>query len=255
MKITNNMKKVFCIMPITIIYNLDMVLSQQRTTASLNDFFIFSTFDMQSILENKSLILTMFNVALIIVFNLFFGTTIYREFADNGVYLFTRIRDRKKWFFKKAMKIVFYSGIYSLLYLIVTLCLCMIHKGQLLSWSVVPIFVLMWFALSVVTILTTMIINFFSIFHGEQVGFIVGYSVFIVFIMLALNFDDIYILGSIYYLSFWNPVNVLSLYLLDNLWHQIFVVLYNIGIVGGLFIYIAKKINKMDIAIHSKEMY
>lgn len=126
--------------------------------------------------------------------------------------------------------------------------ICILHKKQITwSFSILEIYLIMCLAFNIIIILSTIYINFFSIYYGEHMGFFLGYIGFILLFELCLNFEKIPILGEYFYLSFLNPINLMSAYLINEFFIKVIVILYNCSLVYISIIAIKNKWNKIEL--------
>lgn len=247
-KLYSNFKKIVIVIPLAFLINLELLLSNTTSNLSIEQLLIHLSFDLQSLKDKKSLVIAFNSLLTIILFNLFYGNYIYKDISVNGAYLFTRLKDKKKWIQKKLRTIITYSTIYSFFYITSIMIICILHKKQITwSFSILEIYLIMCLAFNIIIILSTIYINFFSIYYGEHMGFFLGYIGFILLFELCLNFEKIPILGEYFYLSFLNPINLMSAYLINGFFIKVIVILYNCSLVYISIIAIKNKWNKIKL--------
>lgn len=242
----------FIIIPVALVFNYDLLLSQGEASYALEQMIVSRIFDIKSI-EEKTLILAVNSIYFIVIFHICFGTYIYKDFISNGAYIFTRLKSRKSWFYQKSVDIIKLGMLYSLLFVLTLFALCGIFVGKPLEIDIVYTVFFLWFSSSILIILTTLLINVLSIFYGSHIGFIFGYAILVFLIGVSINFEYIPIIGKYTYASLINPASIMFLYLIENK-ALVLLGLFYYSLVVGLLIYLsAKLISKIDISITTVE--
>lgn len=131
----------------------------------------------------------------LMIFQIVWGTYIYRHFCTASVYYFSRLKNRITWFAGEIPKLY----LYILLYLTVLLVSCMLpmllFRGIVVDSNSIIILIYYYVIQSLWLYITTMLINILSIKWGSSIGFVLVSGVQIFFIgMFAplqsiLNFD------------------------------------------------------------------
>jgi len=107
------------------------------------------------------LILAANSIYFIVLFHILFGTYIYKDFISNGAYIFTRLKSRKTWFYRKSFEIIKFSMIYSILFVgLCWLSAVTIRKNFRERTYCIRFF--LWFSCSFLITLTTILINMAS---------------------------------------------------------------------------------------------
>lgn len=249
----SSLYKVLFVIPIVLFYKCNLLFQNTSAFCVLNDLFSQCIFDSKSIMEKKLLILAVDSIFVIVIFNLFFGMYIEKELSLNGVYIFSRIRNRSKWFYNKCMHLLMYSSLYTFLFVFMMLVICMISTRTWCDFATLNIFMYLWFALNFITFMSTLVINYMAIYYGEHVGFILVYMIMVVLMGLCLNFEKIPLISKNYSFFYINPMAAMSMYTLDSDKFKIGIVLYYIGISLLLIKYISVKISKLDISIDTRK--
>lgn len=96
-KLYSNFKKIVIVIPLAFLINLELLLSNTASNLSIEQLLIHLSFDLQSLKDKKSLVIAFNSLLTIILFNLFYGNYIHKDISVNGAYLFTRLKDKKKW--------------------------------------------------------------------------------------------------------------------------------------------------------------
>lgn len=248
-----NLLKTLWIIPITILLNMDLLFSKAATSLSLQQLILNRIFDATTILEQKSLVLALNGLIFVILFILLFGSYIYQDFLSTGVYIFTRVKNRKKWFYKKASNILILSALYTALYVVTNIALSMLYCRQPLSLSILYNCFILWFSFGWIIAFLTLTINIFSIKLGSHLGFIGGYTLLIALISLNLEFEKLPFIGTIYPFYFLNPTAAITVYLLKNFWIQLIVLFYYVLLFLAFLYWFGNIVNNTDISLNPKE--
>ncbi len=243
----------FIIIPVVLVFNYDLFLSHGKASYTLKQMLVSRIFDVKSIYEEKTLILAVNSIYFIVIFHICFGTYIYKDFISNGAYIFTRLKSRRVWFYRKSMDIIKFSMLYSFLFVGTLLTICRIFVGKPLEIDIIYTVFFLWFSSSVLIIMSTLLINMLSIFYGSHIGFIFGYATLVFLIAASINFEKIPLIGKYTYVSLINPASIMFLYLIEN---KVVVVLGFIyySLVVALFICMSVKlVNKIDVSITTVE--
>lgn len=245
--------KVFSVIPIVLFYKFNLLFQDVSDFYSLNALFSECIFDSKSIMENKLLILAINSIFLVVLFNLYFGIYIEKEFTTNGIFIFTRIKNRKKWFYNKYLELLCYSSLYTFLYMLSMLVICMISTRRWGNLGTIRIFVYLWVSLNFIIFISTLVINHLAIYYEEHVGFIMVYFAMLILIGISINFERIPFINHNYFYFYANPMSAMSLYTLTDSKLKIIVTLYYVLISYLLIIYLSNKASKLDISIDKKD--
>lgn len=108
----------------------------------------------------------------LLLFQILYGTYIYRHFCSAGVYFFSRKEKRESWFLKEAVKlylyVIIYSGLFLLSGVISTMIACNVHFDNL-SLIMTAYYLLIY---SLFLFAFTLMINIIAIAAGSRIGFI-----------------------------------------------------------------------------------
>lgn len=133
-----------------------------------------------------------FDMFPIILVQLVCGTYIYKHFFMATAYYFTRHGNKSKWFLNESGKL-FFEIVSIISTYIISSTFIMIMLGtkidNILSLIYIDISIIILFTLY--TYIFTFIINVISIFVGSQIGFIVVFSIEMVFVIMLLIHEKI----------------------------------------------------------------
>lgn len=113
----------------------------------------------------------------LLLFQILYGTYIYRHFCSAGVYFFSRKKRRESWFLKETGKLYLYVFLYCFLFImsgiISTVIVCNVHFDY--PSLILAIYYLLIYSLYLFTF--TLMINVIAIAAGSRIGFIVAASI------------------------------------------------------------------------------
>lgn len=122
----------------------------------------------------------------LILFQIFFGNIIADKFYTGAAYYFSRIPNRGRWFCRECLKLSLLAASYAVLFLSNHFILCARLSLQPADvetvTSVCELFAICWYLL----FLTTLAINILSIVFDRKTGFIFGYAIMSICVILAL---------------------------------------------------------------------
>lgn len=122
----------------------------------------------------------------LIVFQIFFGNIIADKFYIGSAYYFSRIPNRSRWFLHECLKLSLLAAGYAVLFLSSLFILCTmlsLHPVNMETVTTVcELFAICWYLL----FLTTLGMNLLSIVFERKTGFIIGYAIMSICVILAL---------------------------------------------------------------------
>jgi hypothetical protein len=192
-RIKKNIWKIFIIIPIALISDSEKLLTffiDGYLDISLTDIISGSLFGITNIDGVKTYALVIEKIYFIVIFQMIFGTYIYHDFQVSSVYLFSRIQERQKWFYKRVYEIFIYAIVYTIVFLLTILL-----SGLLLTKGTIDRELMqMLFTLFIIVTLfltgSTLIINLITIRSNSSVGFISTFTVLIVCITIVLKYHE-----------------------------------------------------------------
>lgn len=213
----------------------------------IKDLFSNHIFDAYGIMKKKALVLAMENLVFIIYFNLVFGNCIYHFFVKGSVFIFSRIQDRKKWFWKQSIHLYGICGTFAFVYLALQLGVSMYSTMQLPDLECLKVFFIFWIAFSVILMLSTFGINLGAIKFGTVKAFLMVYVFLIILMKLSIHFEDIPIIRNYYALHILNPMSAMSLVLTKGGVLKLASAIYYHLLIAGMVYLSGNFIKKLDI--------
>ncbi len=238
--------KAFLSIPLALILYCYEVFSPPEAI-EITDMFIQKVFGKITTSDSSAYILTIQNLAFVIIFNLLFSSYISEHFRYSCVYVFSRLKSRKVWFNHRVLELIIYATIYIIMFFIITLFVC-IRKSTLefQSDDIEVYMIILLFSL-MITLNTTIATNLLSIKFGTITSFFVvqGVLFFLVIISLVSDHNT--------FLSIVNPISCLNLLTHENYMTGL-MMLNNIVIFFLLYFYGKKSITCYDIALFDAEI-
>lgn len=126
-----------------------------------------------------------------ILFQIFFGTYIYRHYCSASVYFFSRQTRKKRWFLKEAAKMYAHSWIFVALILLFTVVAAGLKSGLIFRQEQISLLFCYLIIHSMWLFLLSLAINLLSIQFGNNVGFIIVVAVQFAMITMLMLFYDV----------------------------------------------------------------
>ena len=211
------------------------------------DIFISKVLGRVTSYNNSSYILTVQNLSFVIIFNFAFSGYIANHFRYSCVYVFSRLRSRRHWYYSRVIEIMIYDLIYLILFFGCNLFVC-IQKStmEFEPASLGTIAALFGFSFLLV-INTTLAINLLSMKWGTTVSFFSIQTVLFLLIALAFFFYDIS------WAVILNPVSCLD-FLNKDVNSVLFIVLNNLVCFVSLLCLGKRRIVEYDVALFDAEV-
>lgn len=219
------------------------------TNSSVHSFFPYKVFDYNEVWKQKSLVLAMEQVVFVVYFNLMFGSYISSCFEKGSIFLFSRIENRRRWFWKKSKELFMITGMEVMLYLLLCLGLTMYQCAAFPTIECIGDFILLWFSCVTILFLSTLCINVLGIKYGTNIGFFLTYIAMVVLMQLSLQYNMLPVIGEFEKGIIFIPVSVITLLFYEDIVLTVIVVLWYMGISGIMIAAAANYVKKMDISL------
>lgn len=248
--------KSICIVPITIlIYWTDLLPSNMQETiyAVLLDKFggrITPCIDN----ADNIFLLNIQQLYFVIVFNLIYANQIVDHFRYSCIYVFSRIKNRKKWFLECSMELWKIASLYGFLYVGILFFMAGLSSNFSITSKDIWVAFVLWFKVSVLCYITTLLLNIISLRLGSVLAFI------IIFGGIALDtYTSPYIMNTAIVckypmLAMFDPVNGIYESMLMNGRNVSLFIGYNTFLLIFATIFGIYFVNKMDIALIHMEI-
>lgn len=158
----------------------------------------------------------------IFIFQIVFGTSIYKHFCVASVYYFSRCNARTQWFLREIVRVFVFAILYNILIPIIVIGITAIHSSIHFDKEGVILFIYLVLLQSLWMFLVTVMMNLISIKVGSEKGFIITTGIQLTLIILLgiwdkllplRNIDSDQIIRNAFWLK-WNPIS----HLIFN-WH------------------------------------
>ena len=228
------------------------LLIQKPGSMEVADFattFSSRILDIHSIKEHKSLMLAMSSLIFVVFFNLVFGGYIYNNFVRGASFIFSRVRNRTTWLWKNAGKLYGICGLFTFVYLLLVLTVCLYSSGEKITEACIVIFLNHWLSFTVLLMLSTIWINFLSVKVGNIKAFIIVYGILVLFMQLELHYENIPYIGECYMAHFLNPIAIITLPSLESVPLKGSIILYEQILIAAAVFRWSNCLNYTDIVM------
>lgn len=249
----SNVLKILTILPILFFRKSNLLIYSNKSTMPIAELFLQNMFSGNPSRTNTNIVIVMFGLVEVIVFNLLFGTHIYRDLYENSIYIFVRQKSRWKWFLNRSAQLFLYSAVYHGIFVFLTFLLCMNFSNLSLDAVAIRVLLTTYTLIQLFAFWTTLVINLLAIRLGSTASFIVNYVVLLVLSMAALKHEKIPVIQNMPFILALNPVANVTINWNDGIGKGLFPALYFIiliiitVILGGIMIL------KTDISLENKE--
>ena len=245
--------KCFTILPVLLLRRASLLATGRKLEMPVAELFLQEIFSGNPSRIHTNIVMMMFGMFEIVVFNLLFGNYLYRDLYENTDYIFVRYPNRIKWFLPRAKRLALYTILYVFLFLGITFVLCANFSSGEIDETAIWVLFITFIMLCLFTYWTTLIINLLSMRLGSTMAFISLYIVMVVLAALAIGHEKIPVINKCPLLLKLNPIaNVVIQWesgSKESLFHAVyFICLIMITLcVGGVFV------KRIDIGLINKE--
>ena len=173
----NHFKKILIVVPTVLVFKLLLLISDKTPDLLVSERFIGLIMGSITYPDSKLFVFALENIIYIFLFEILFGHFIYNELRYSSTYVFSRISNSTRWFFKKTLQLGFYSAIYILFYLSTMLLLAVYSTGNSPDSNLWMIFIQLFMKMTFVCFMGTLIINVLSFYNGAVISFLIVYIV------------------------------------------------------------------------------
>lgn len=245
--------KILIIVPIVFFRKSNLLLAGNGTDMPVAELFLQNMFSGNPSRTETNIVIVMFGLMEVIVFNLLFGTHIYRDLYENSIYIFIRQKSRIKWFVNRSFQLFVYSAVYNILFVLMTFLLCVIYSKQEIDIVAVRIVVITYILIQLFSFWTTLMINLLAIRIGATASFITNYMTLLALSFLAVNYESVPIIKNIPFFLSLNPVTNVTINWNDGIGKGLYPAFYFLILIGTTMLLGGKIISKMDISLENKE--
>ncbi len=245
--------KSFIIMPILFVDKAGMLGRSGKGVAPLAEMFIQEIFFSNPSREESNVVLIMFGMFEIILFNLLYGSHIYRDLYENTVYIFTRQKNRTKWLWKRAAELFLYTMLYHGLYTGTVFVICQDYSQYGIDAMAIKFFMITYIMLVLYTFWTTLMINLLAFRFGETFSFIATYGFTLLMSVLAIHHEKLPVIKKLPFLLKLNPVANVVIQWEGGIEDAVFHVVYFLAVIAITMFLGGVVVQRMDIGLENKE--
>jgi hypothetical protein len=205
---------------------------------------IFGSMDMEN---ERVYLLTVENIAFIMLFNIMYTGYITSHFRYSCVYVFSRIKSRKGWFSARAAEIMIFAAVYDLFYILGASAICAAATGSGPNYVALYRMIIVYVFTFLVLVNTTLLINIIALRLGTAPGFFIVQGIVFGLIALLLATYDTKIMVIL------NPISCLNLFNqgMNTGW---LTALNNLIILAVIFLFGRWYVGKYDVAMFDAEI-
>jgi hypothetical protein len=231
------------------LFNINNIFSSEMTGMSPSALLCSKIFSSTTSAGITKFVLTIGNLYFLFLFNLLYGIYIFNDANNCGIYIFSRLKDRRGWFNGKVRTVILFSLCYMAL---VVICFVMVSLWQIRSWpdrKMLATALLMFCFLTVLAALTTTAISALSFWCGSVVAFLAVYFIEALMVLSLLMPSDTTVA------KVWDYINPFGgIFSLDNLDAiTVFRLFYIVALFGILAYMGGKYIARLDIGLKDVE--
>lgn len=215
-----NIWKIFIIIPITLLSEFSTLITlftEGGLDYRVEELIADTLFGLTKIGDIKSYALVLDGMYYILIFTMLFGTYIYHDFTISSIYLFSRMKDRKKWFYRKVVEISLLALSYTFLFLTTLALVCSSGSKYKMNSSAWILLLVLFFLITLFLIGTVLLINLIAIRTSSAIGFLSIYTALLVCIMIVLHYHQSPFIVQHPYFMLFDPVYGIILNLSNDL--------------------------------------
>lgn len=191
---------------------------------TMNENFVMTMFNIQYLKNEKTFIFAAESLSIVILFGIIYGSDMCEIINSYGTYIFTREKKRDRWFIIRALELFGKSMLISAIDNALTLMACFVAMREKMDIQTLEYYLIMTFALGIITFIVTIVINFVAIISNIKIGFFVGYG-----LMASLLYLEMKLFRTVNdSVKMLNPISSLTLYVGKSSMYVVVSILYYI---------------------------
>lgn len=247
------MVKVMSIIPLLFFRKFELLLPGRNESMQVAELFLQNMFCGNPNRTETKVVVVIFGLLEVTVFNILFGTFIYRDFYDESIYIFMRYKSRWQWHKNKLIQLGGYCAVYTALMVIIVFALCLYRSDFGIDRAAVRVVCLSFGMLFLFSYWNTLVINYLSIYLGATKSFVFDYLLLLVLSMIAVNHEKLPLVGQFTWGLKLNPVANVVLDWQENFQTDIFPIGYFVALIMITVLCGTKIISVSDIGLENKE--
>jgi hypothetical protein len=166
--------KILIVFPLVLLFNIGNIFSEARElpVSTLLQYKIFASTTQSDI---TLFVLTIENLYFVFVFNLLFGTYIFKHINENGIYIFSRLRSRQKWWLMKAARLFVFALLYTLAAVLLFAAISAGESQSGVDRATVFVMIRLVYLFALLSALGTLLINVAAVKWGSVIAFLSVY--------------------------------------------------------------------------------
>lgn len=249
----NKWLKSLIIVPISLLMSFDSLIAGRFSELDAGELLILKIFERAAVDDMQVFVFIIDKLVYLILFHLMYGNLISEEFRYNSIYVFYRLSNRKKWFYKKALSLFAISVCYTFFFLGTNLLICMRASKNKLHISDIQIFLILFLIITLTLMFTTLIINLLSLKLGSNISFMITYIAIVFFIFLTLYGQGLTASKEYSLFTLLNPMSGINVGVMENVSTQIIFICYYLLLNVIVTLIGARFIDNFDIALCDME--
>lgn len=246
-------KYIFLIVPLVIMYRPLLFFGNQYSDASVGSIFLSNMFGGSYAVSKIKITLSVMSLFSIIIINILLSDYISGDLLNNGEYIFCRVKNRRKWFIKKCFGLMGYSFAGVCLTVSLYSIGAVLKSNKNIMYSDVSVIFQTVLILFLFTVMSSNLINIFSLRYGISISFLIVYSIIVVstiLIYIFQKYENIKAFGIMQRMNIMSNVIIAWNFSDKYIWYSMtyFLVLNLIIIFAGVSI-----VQNYEIGIKNKE--
>jgi hypothetical protein len=242
--------KILAVIPVIFLFNINEIFSSEMEGTPPATLLSYKIFSSTTSLDTTMFVLTIGNLYFLFLFNLLYGAYIFNDANNCGAYIFSRLKDRRGWFYGKVKTMVRFSVCYIAL---VMVCFSAISIWQSRKWPDGRIFAvaaIMTVFFTALAALTTTAVSVLSFRVGSVPAFLTVYLIEAVLVLSLLIPPDTAAAKA------WNYINPFGgIFSLEHVSAKIVLqICYIAGLLAALTYAGGRYIARMDIGLKNVEV-
>ncbi len=172
-------KYIFLILPLIVIYRPFLFFGNQYPDEGIGSIFLSNMFGGSYAIDKIKITMSVLSLFSIIIINILLSDYISGDLLQNGEYILSRVKNKKKWYIKKAAGLLGYCFLGVFLTVAIYTIGAISKSVKHISVSDVNVILQATIILSLFAFISSNLINLFALKLGQSIGFLIVYSIII----------------------------------------------------------------------------
>lgn len=188
--------RVLIVLPVVLINSLSELIVHFKggfiaQPNTFDNIFLCMVFNGSYSKLDSSLTTTFFGLSIPIVFNIIFGSYIYKSLQINNTYYFVRFKNRLNLYLQSVIKLIAYVALYCFIWMGFVFWLALQNSMTNITIENIKTVIICFLAVFLYTLLTTLLINALSFFTGTATSFIIVYIIIFLLYYISLKVSTV----------------------------------------------------------------